>query len=80
MEKKSGWRWRSCTLEEGKVLWVWGLLGRDVVVQILNGDVAMTDNVAVRTQFLRCGIVGGQGIGEGTGVQVGQLNLVKLSR
>lgn len=63
------------TLEESKGGWVRRLSGGQVVTQILNRNMAMTDDVAVASYGLRSGIVGGQRIGEDTSVQVRELHL-----
>lgn len=46
------------TLEEGKLLWVRRGLGGNVAAQILDSNVAMTNDVAV-FQCLGCRIIGG---------------------
>ncbi len=62
------------TLEKGEGLRVGSLLRCQVVAEILDSDVAVTNDLAT-LELLRCGVVGGQGIGEGSSNQVGELHL-----
>ena len=62
------------TLEEGKRLRVGTLSGSEAAAEILNGDVAMTDDVST-LQLLGSGVVGGKRISEDTSHQVGNLHL-----
>ena len=67
------------TLEEGKYLRIRGRGSSDITVQILNGNMAMTNNIAT-LHLLGRGVVGSQGIGENAGDQVRDLYLdVELS-
>ncbi len=52
------------SLEEGKEGWVRRSGGSNVTSKVLDGDVTVTDNIAVRSQFLGCSVVSGQGVRE----------------
>lgn len=62
------------TLEEGKGLWVGRSAGCEVIPEVLDGDVSMTDDVAA-LKSLRSSVVGVGGVGEGTRDQVLGLDL-----
>jgi hypothetical protein len=62
------------TLEEVECLWVWAVGGSQVIAKILDGNVAMTNDVAA-LQVLWCGVVSGLSIGERASNQVGDLYL-----
>jgi hypothetical protein len=61
------------TLEEGKLLSVEGLVLVRVASEILDCDVGVSNNLTV-TEGLRGGVVGFVGVGEGSGLQVADLN------
>lgn len=58
------------TLEEGELSWVRRSGGVERVTQILNSDVGVSDNLTLTVELLRSRVVGGIGVGEGTGLQV----------
>jgi hypothetical protein len=61
------------TLEESKLLSVEGLVLVRVASKVLDGDVGVSNNLTV-TEGLRGGVVGFVGVGEGSGLQVADLN------
>ena len=61
------------TLEESESLRVGRSAWCQVVTQILDGDVSVTDDIAA-LEFLRSRVIGVSGIGEGTGDQVLRLD------
>jgi hypothetical protein len=61
------------TLEEGKLLSVEGLVLVRVASEILDCDVGVSNNLTV-TEGLRGGVVGFVGVGEGSSLQVADLN------
>src|SRR3569833_1512405 len=62
------------TLEEGELGRTRRGLGVQALAQILDRDVSVADDVALAIQRLGGGVVRGDGIGEGTGLQTVDLN------
>jgi len=62
------------TLEEDKFCWVRCSGGSETVAKILHGQVGMSDDLALCVEVLRCGVVGCCCVGEGAGLEAGELD------
>lgn len=63
------------TLEEGELRGIQSLARGEGVTQVLDGDVSVANNGASVSKLLRSRVVGVVGVGEGTQVHVGDLNV-----
>lgn len=58
------------TLEESELSWVRRRSGVQGVSEILNGDVSVADDLALRVELLRGGVVGSVSVGEAASLEV----------
>jgi hypothetical protein len=57
------------SLEERELDWVRRCAGLEAIPKVLNGDVRVSDYLAVAGEILRCRVVCSGGVGEGAGCQ-----------
>lgn len=62
------------SFEEGELGWIWRIRWIERIAQILNSDMAMSNDLTIVAQILRCAVVGDGWIGKGACIKTLRLN------